>query len=367
MNRILFSIIKKEFWHILRDYQTLMVILAWPVLMLLLFGYAVTLEMRQIETVVVDQSHTPQSREFIDELESTSFFKMMDVDVPEHDFERILQERKARCILVVPPDFAQSLQNNPETRIQLLIDASDPNAANYIQNYLMQISAKYNFKTNAKLVLPFTIEPRLLYNPDLKSYFFFVPGLVAVIILLISALLTSIAIVREKEVGTMEQILVSPVHPVQIVIGKTIPYTVIGFLDSALVLLMGHYLFQVPVIGSLWLLTFSMFLYIVTGLSFGLLISILTNSQQVAMLAVLMSTMLPTIMMSGFIFPVESMPVIYQYVSLVIPATHFLTIIRGILLKGNSFSDLTPQLAYLALIAGFLITLSIRKFKTTLE
>jgi len=344
-----------------------MVILAWPVLMLLLFGYAVTLEMRQIETVVVDQSHTPQSRVFLDELASTSFFKIVDVDVPEHGFERILQERKARCILVLPPDFAQSLQKNPETKVQLLVDASDPNAANYIQNYLMQISAKFNFKTNTKLVLPFTIEPRLLYNPDLKSYFFFVPGLVAVIILLISALLTSIAIVREKEVGTMEQILVSPVHPVQIVIGKTIPYTVIGFLDSTLVLLMGHYLFHVPVIGSIWLLTFSMFLYIVTGLSFGLLISILTDSQQVAMLAVLMSTMLPTIMMSGFIVPVDSMPVLFQYVSIVIPATHFLTIIRGILLKGNGLSDLAVQLSYLALIATFLITLSIRKFKTTLE
>lgn len=367
MNRILFSIIKKEFWHILRDYQTLIVILAWPVLMLLLFGYAVTLEMRQIETVVVDQSHTPQSRDFVDALASTSFFKIVDVDVPPRDFERILQERKARCILVLPPDFARALQKNPETKVQLLVDASDPNAANYIQNYLMQISAKYNFKTNATLVLPFTIEPRLLYNPDLKSYFFFVPGLVAVIIILISALLTSIAIVREKEVGTMEQILVSPVHPVQIVIGKTIPYTVIGFLDSVLVLLMGHYLFQVPVIGSLWLLTFSMFLYILTGLSFGLLISILTNSQQVAMLAVLMSTMLPSIMMSGFIFPVESMPVIFQYLSILIPATHFLTIIRGILLKGSSLSDISVQLSYLAVIAGFLITLSIRKFKTTLE
>lgn len=367
MNRILLSIIIKEFRHIFRDYQTLIIILAMPVLMLLLFGYAVTLEMRQIETVIVDQSHTPQSRAFADYISSTTFFKIIDRDVPEKEFERILQERKARCILVIPYDFARSLQNNPETKVQLLVDASDPNAANYIRNYLIQISAKFNFRINPHLKMPFSIEPRILYNPDLKSYYFFVPGLVAVIILLISALLTSITIVREKEAGTMEQILVSPVHPLQIIVGKSIPYTVIGFIDSILILLIGHYLFEVPLIGSLWLLSFSLILYILTGLSFGLLVSTITDSQQVAMMATLLTTILPTIMMSGFIFPVDSMPVLFQWISKVIPATHFLTIIRGILLKGNTFLDLSTQLGYLGLITTFLLALCIRKFRTTLE
>ena len=227
-----------------------------PVLMLLVFGYAVTLEMRQIETILVDQSHSPQSRAFLDNITSTTFFKITDCDMPEKEFERVLQQRKARCIIVIPPDFARSLESQPETKIQVLVDASDPNAANYIRNYLIQISAKFNFKLNPQLKMPYSVEPRILYNPDLKSYYFFVPGLVAVIILLISALLTSIAIVREKEVGTMEQILVSPVHPLQIIIGKVIPYAVIGLIDSILVLIMGRFLFGVPILGSIWLLLF---------------------------------------------------------------------------------------------------------------
>jgi len=367
MKQVLLSITKKEFRHILRDFQTLLIVLAYPVVMLLLFGYAITMEMKQIETVFVDRSQTPESRDFKEQLLSTSFFKIVASDVPEKQFEQIFQERQARCIIVIPANFARSLKTKPTTKIQLLVDASDPNAANYIQNYITQISAKYNYKINPQLAMPFSIEPRLFYNPDLKSYFFFVPGLIAVIILLISALLTSIAIVREKEVGTLEQILVSPVHPVQIIIGKAIPYTVIGFVDSVLVLLMGHFMFQVPVHGSLWLLSFSLVLYILTGLSFGLLVSTITNSQQEAMMATLMATILPTIMLSGFIFPIKSMPLIFQYMALLIPATHFLEIIRGILLKGSSAQDLVVQLSYLGFIALSLIMISIRKFRMTLE
>jgi len=367
MNRILFSITKKEFWHIIRDYQTLVIILLMPVLMLLLFGYAVTLEMRQIETIVVDQSHSPQSRAFVDNISSTTFFKITDRDIPEKEFERVLQQRKASCIVVIPPDFARSLESQSETKIQVLVDASDPNAANYIRNYLIQISAKFNFKLNPQLKMPFSVEPRILYNPDLKSYYFFVPGLVAVIILLISALLTSIAIVREKEVGTMEQILVSPVHPLQIVIGKVIPYAVIGLIDSILILIMGRFLFGVPVLGSIWLLLFSLIIYVLSGLSFGLLVSTITKSQQVAMMATLMITLLPTIMLSGFIFPLKSMPILFQYISNIVPATHFLTIIRGILLKGSTLMDVLPEMGALAGITLFLMTLSIRKFNTTLE
>ncbi len=367
MKQILWSISKKEFRHIFRDVQTLMIVLAYPVVMLFLFGYAITMEMKEIETVLVDRSHTPESRDFKEGLLATSFFKIVKTDIPQNQFETIFQERQARCIIVIPADFARSLHTQPRTKIQLLVDASDPNAANYIQNYITQISAKYNYRINPELAMPFSIEPRLFYNPDLKSYYFFVPGLIAVIILLISALLTSIAIVREKEVGTLEQILVSPVHPVQIIIGKAIPYTVIGFVDSVLVLIMGHFLFEVPVHGSLVLLAFSLLLYILTGLSFGLLVSTITNSQQEAMMATLMATILPTIMLSGFIFPIKSMPAVFQYMAMLIPATHFLEIIRGILLKGSTAQDLVVQLIYLGGIALTLILVSIRKFRMTLE
>lgn len=367
MNQILLSIIKKEFWHIIRDPQTLVVILLMPILMLFLFGYAITLEMKDINTVIIDHSKTPESRQLIEKIRSTDFFNVTGFNVPESQIEDIFFERQARCVLVIPPEFASDLQTDMRTKIQLIIDASDPNAANFINNYFSQLNMRYNYENNLHLAMPFSVEPRIFYNPDLKSDYFFVPGLIAVLILLISALLTSIAIVREKEIGTMEQILVSPVHPIQIIIGKVIPYTILGFIDSILILLVGHFWFGVPVIGSVVLLLFSLIVYILTGLSFGLMVSTVTNSQQMAMMAALLSTILPTIMLSGFIFPVKSMPLIFQYVSKIVPATHFLEIIRGIMLKGNSFMDLKVQLAYLFGLAGFLILVSVRKFSTKLE
>ena len=223
MNQILLSIIKKEFWHILRDPQTLVIILLMPILMLFLFGYAITLEMKDITTVIIDHSKTPHSRQFIEKIRSTDFFNITGFNIPESQIEDIFFRRQARCVLVIPSDFASDLQTEMRTKIQLIIDASDPNAANFINNYFAQLSMRYNNENNPRLAMPFSVEPRIFYNPDLKSDYFFVPGLIAVLILLISALLTSIAIVREKEIGTMEQILVSPVHPVQIIIGKVIP------------------------------------------------------------------------------------------------------------------------------------------------
>lgn len=367
MNQILLSIIKKEFRHILRDPQTLIVILIMPIIMLFLFGYAITLEMRDINTIIIDHSKTPQSRQLIEKIRSTDFFNITGFDIPESQIEDVFFQRKARCVLVIPPDFASGLQTEMRTKIQLIIDASDPNAANFINNYFAQLSMRYNYENNPQLAMPFSVEPRIFYNPDLKSDYFFVPGLIAVLILLISALLTSIAIVREKEIGTMEQILVSPVHPVQIIVGKVIPYTVLGFIDSILILMVGHLWFGVPVVGSIVLLLFALIIYILTGLSFGLMISTITNSQQLAMMAALLSTILPTIMLSGFIFPIKSMPLIFQYVSKIVPATHFLEIIRGILLKGNTLLDLKVQLSYLIGLAGLLILVSVRKFSTKLE
>ncbi|MBN2424911.1 MAG: ABC transporter permease [Calditrichaceae bacterium] len=367
MNLILLSIIKKEFHHILRDPQTLTIIIFMPVMMLFLFGYAITLEMKQIETAIIDEAKSNESRAFIEQLMATDFFRITSADVKSNQIETIFKERKARCALIIPYDFSSALQRNKKVKIQLLVDASDPNAANFINNYVNQLNLKFNLKNNADVFIPFSFEPVMLYNPDLKSYYFFVPGLIAVILLLISALLTSIAIVREKERGTMEQILVSPVSPIQIIIGKTLPYTALGFLDSIIILLFGCLWFGVPLNGPVLLLGFSLILYIITGLSFGLLVSTISKTQQVAMLAALLATILPTIMLSGFIFPVASMPLIFQYLSLIVPATHFLEIIRGIMLKGIGLKELYIQLGYLFILTAFLIALSIKKFSRNLE
>jgi len=367
MSKTLFSIMGKEFRHIIRDQQTLIILFLMPLLMLFLFGYAITLEMRQIETAVVDLSKSSSSRAFIEKMRAADFFRITAVDVAYKDFEEVFRKRQARCIIVIPRDFESSLDRELQTPVQLLIDASDPNAANYINNYVTQISALFNVERGAAPVRTFQLEPRLLYNPDLKSSYFFVPGLVAVILLLICSLLTSIAIVREKETGSMEQILVSPVLPQQIIIGKVIPYMVIGYLMALMILFFSHFWFNVPLHGSFLLLNLMLLLYIFTGLSFGLLISTVTHTQQVALMMTLVTTILPTVMLSGFIFPIPSMPEILQYVAAVIPATHFLEIIRGIMLKGVGLKELYPQAGYLLLIAFVLIAVSVRKFQTHLD
>ena len=367
MHKTLASIIRKEFKHIMRDKQTLIILFLMPVLMLFLYGYAINLEMQNIETVIVDLSKTPQSRAFIEKMLSSDFFKIVDVDIKYRDYEPVFQKREAQCILVIPSDFSEKLKEQPQTKVQLLIDASDPNAANFINNYLNIISAKYSGETNNYIIQPLSIEPRLLYNPDMKSAYFFVPGLIAVIVLLICALLTSIAIVREKETGTMEQILVSPIKPRQIIIGKVIPYMMIGYLMGLMVLVLGYVWFNVPIQGSFILLNLMLVLYILTGLSFGLLISTATKSQQIALMVTLVTTILPTIMLSGFIFPIASMPFILQVISNFIPATHFLVIIRSIMLKGVGFTELYQHTLALTGIGAVLILISMKKFSTHLE
>ena len=364
MHSTLASIVRKEFLHIIRDKQTLIILFLMPVMMMLLFGYAITLEMKQIETVIVDLSKNNESRAFTENLTSTDFFKITDADVPYSKFENIFKQRMARCIIVIPQNFNPIGGNN---KIQLLIDASDPNAANYINNYVSRITALYNMNNISFMARPLQLEPRVLYNPDFKSTYFFVPGLIAVILLLICALLTSIAIVREKENGTFEQILVSPVKPVQIIIGKVLPYLGIGYLMALMVLFFAYFWFDVPIHGSFALLNLMLVLYIFTGLSFGLLISTAAKSQQVAMMFTLVITILPTVMLSGFIFPIASMPTVLQYVASVIPATHFLEIIRGIMLKGTGMKELYPQASFLLAIAVFLVGISVKKFSTTLE
>lgn len=365
MKKLLWSIIRKEFIHIWRDPQTLAIIILWPLLMLFLYGYAITLEMKEIPTIISDLANTPLSREYIDDIVSSRFFRITDRNVADKEVETAFRQRRARCVIVIPESFGR---DDPDSRlIQVIIDASDPNAANYIHSYLSTITAAFNRKHIGSLRLPFRFEPRLLYNPDLKSAFFFVPGLVAVIIMLFSALLSSIAIVREKEMGTMEQILVSPLRSMQLVTGKLVPYLLLSLADSVLVLIVAHLCFKVPMHGSGVLLLVTLIIYVLSGLSFGLLISTVTKSQQIAMMATMVITVLPSFLLSGFIFPIRSMPLLFQGIAQIIPATHFLIIIRGIMLKGVGLHELMPQLGALTIFSFVLITVSIRKFHTTLE
>lgn len=367
MNRILLSIMRKEFIHIIRDPQTLVIAILMPVMMLFLYGYAINLEMKQIDVGIADLSATPQSRQIVERLASNDFFNITIINPAYKDYEKLFKYRKMRSLLIIPVDYAKKIELNNKVQLQLLIDASDPNAANYINNYFSAVIFEETIGINHRKINLYSVEPRILYNPDMRSANFFIPGLIAVILILVSALLTSIAVVREKENGTMEQLMVSPVHPYQIIIGKVLPYTLLGYINGVMILAMGSLIFDVPIVGSLLLINFMMLIYVLCGMSFGLLISTITDSQQIALMATLMITMLPTVLLSGFIFPIKSMPDLFQYISYVIPATYFLEIIRGIILKGNGISELYQQTLILSGITIFLLSLSIKKFKTNLQ
>ncbi len=363
----IFAISRKEFLHIIHDYRSLMIIFVMPVLQLILFGYALNMEIQEINLAAIDHCRTPLSRDLIKHFESNSYFSVQYYNGPMSEIDELFLKREARVILIIDKDFQKNFQRNPMTPVQILIDAADPNAATMIRQYCNGVITKFNELNNPTLTLPLNIKPRIWYNPDLKSAYFFIPALIALILVMISALLTSITITREKEMGTMEQILVSPVRPVEIIIGKVLPYIGFAFMDGILILLLGIFLFQVPFIGSYLLLLLLSIVYIITALSLGLMISTAVSTQQVAMMIAIAATLLPTIMLSGFIFPLKSMPMILQYVSYIVPAKYYLIIIRGIMLKGNTLIQLASQTLFLLLMTLILLVNAVRKFSLNLE
>lgn len=364
MTRIL-SIIRKEFIHISRDFRTLLIVIVMPVAMLFLYGFAINMEVQNIDLVVLDHSKTPDSRNLIRAFEGSDYFTIFNFDGPESKLQDFFARREADMCLIIRHDFAEQLYRQPVTAVQALIDASDPNAAQAIRNYSNVVFQ--SFSANHGLSPMFGIQPTVWYNPGLKSAYFFVPGLAALILIMISALLTSIAIAREKETGTMEQILVSPVRPIEIIVGKVVPYICLALVDLTIILVIAHTVFQVPFVGSLGLLVSTSFLFIFVALSLGLLISTKAQTQQVAMMVALVATLLPTVMLSGFMFPLNSLPAPLQMLSYLVPARYFLVIIRGIMLKGNHLTDLLPQVAVLAVFGMTLLLISARKFSTKLE
>ncbi|MBU3949931.1 MAG: ABC transporter permease [Proteobacteria bacterium] len=365
--RRIVSIITKEYIHIFRDWRSLIIIILMPILMIILYGYAITFDIKNLTFAVIDDAKTPESRELIRGFTENRFFVLKYMDIKRGEIEPLFKKRFIQMVIVIPKDFSESLISNRVTKVQLLVDAADSNVGTFIYNYSNRVIQLYNEKINFKTPGIVNLKPRILYNPDMKSVNFFVPGLVALILLLISALLTSIAITREKETGTLEQILVSPVHPIEIIGGKVIPYITLGLLNGTIILLFARFLFKVPINGSLFLIAALALLYIFVALSFGLMISASVKTQLVAMLETLMSTVLPTIMLSGLIFPVASMPLPLRIISKAIPATHFLIIIRGIMLKGVGFWELWQHAAALSAIGFVLLFIATKRFKMTLE
>lgn len=366
MKRFL-GFVVKEFYHIFRDYRTLLILFGMPAVQLLLFGYVITNEIKDAKIAIYDQSHDEVTRTLSEKILSSGYFLLEQNLTGYHEIEPVFKKGDVKLVLVFEPDFAKKLQKTGLAHLQILGDASDPNTANILVNYAQGIVNSYLISVNTSQV-PVQIIPevRMQYNPGLKGVFMFVPGIMAMLLMLISALMTSLSLTREKELGTMELLLASPLKPIQIIIGKVIPYVLLAFTDACIILLLGKFVFGVPIMGSVILVLAESLLYISMALSLGILISSITNSQQVAMSISLVALMLPTILLSGFIFPIENMPWILQWLCHVMPPKYFITIIKSIMLKGNSFFYIWKETLILIGFTLFFIFLSVKKFKIRL-
>ncbi len=361
------AIASKELWHILHDPRSLVIIFMLPVIQLVMFGYALNFEIQNVDLAVINYDPSHFSTDLIDEFKGSRFFTVTFPDILPQEAEKLFLERVARAVLIIPADFGRRLQQNKNAAIQLLIDSADPNAAQHIRNYATTVIQQYNSQNNTRVRYPFEIRNTIWFNPELKSAYFFVPGILALILVMISALLTSVAVAREKETGTLEQLLVSPVNQYEIILGKVAPYIGLAFLDALMILLIGIFLFDVPFRGSMLVLLSLTLLYIITALSLGITISTIAPTQQVAMMMAQSSTLLPTLFLSGFIFPLESLPKVLQYISYIVPARYYLPVVRGVILKGNTFQDLIVPAAFLGFLAIILLTVAMKRFKMGLE
>lgn len=360
------AIIQKEFIHIFRDVRSLLVILALPILMLLLYGNMISLDPSAMSIGFVDLDHSQSSRQLVEQFKGSGFFKIHGVSDTPGNIESMLQSRAVKAVVVIPADFEKRLKRDPSIPVQLVADASDSNTASLITNYVGAIALNFSLD-GTSFRTPIDIRTRMLYNPDGKTMYYILPGIASIIMLLISALLPCLTLVREKESGTLEQILVTPLSSAEIVLGKIAPYLILAFLDGLLVLGSAYLIYRMPFRGSLALLLILCLLFILTGLSLGLAISSRVKSQQVAIMAALAGTMMPTMILSGFMFPVDSMPPFLQGVSHLIPASYFLIIIRGILVKGIGFEYLVFPTLYLVGFTLFILGISVLSFKPRLD
>lgn len=361
--------VKKEFFHIFRDRRTLLILFGMPIVQVILFGFAITNEINDAKIAIFDPSKDFQTHQITEKLLASGYFQLDSYLKSNDDLEKAFQGGETKLAIVFDSRFAQKLAQNGSAGIQIIADATDPNTANLMINYASAIIRSWQMEANHKPEIPYHIhtEVKMLYNPTMKGVFMFVPGVITIILMLVSAMMTSIAVAREKELGTMEILLVSPLAPALIIIGKVVPYLVLSMINALVIISLGFWVFGMPIVGSLPLLLAECLLFVITSLALGILISTTSGSQQTAMMISLVALMLPTIILSGFIFPVENMPLFLQYISNIIPAKWFILIVKGVMLKGLTFADLWRENLALGLMALFYIGVSIKKFKIRLE
>jgi ABC-2 type transport system permease protein len=371
----IFTILRKEFRSVFRDPRMRAVIFGVPVIQTLVLGYAVTMDVRHVRLVVIDRDYTPASRALIARFTGSDYFDLVERTNDEKRARAMIDAAEASAILQIDAGFEGDLRAGRTTPVQLIVDGADSNTARLVLNYTTMIASAYNheimleqiLRRAGRVVLPGSVDlrPRAWFNEELESRNYFVPGVMALLVMLVSLMLTGMAIVREKEVGTIEQIMVTPIRPIEFILGKCAPFIVIGFADVALVTLVGVFWFGIPIRGSFPLLLLSTALYLLSTLGIGLFISTVSSTQQQAMMTTFFF-FFPAMLLSGFVYPIANMPEVIQWITLVNPLRHFLIIVRGVFLKGIGLDILWPQLAALLAIGLCVMTFAVKRFHKTL-
>ena len=366
MIRRIFALAKKEFRELSRDVRMLFVLFAFPIILLGIFGYAITFDVHHIKVAVYDQEKSDLTREFINNITSSDYFDVVGYINSENEIRTALDDRDAQCVIVFPSDMSRKLYTGEEAKIQVLVDGINANSASIIINYINSATSSFSQSfvkevmavNGIKPYVPIDPQPVFWFNPELNSTFFLLPGLIAFILIITAVVSIALSIVREKERGTIEQINVSHISYIELLIGKTLPYTIIALIISALVLTAGHILFGITVQGSYFLLFFTTLIFLFAALNLGIFVSTVADSQQVAFQIATLVSMLPAVILSGFIFPIESMPTFIQILTNVTPAKFYIVILRDIMLKGVGISAFWDQIIYLLIFAFVFLTLS---------
>lgn len=363
------SFVRKEFYHIFRDRWTTIIIILLPVVMLILFGYALNTEVRNTSIAVCDPSRDRATERIIEELDRSQYFNVVErISTPE-EIDAVFRKGKIGLVVVFSDNFYDNLSHTGEAEIALIADGSDPNTAIARVNYATGIinSCRADLVGSASAPYSITATTRLLYNPEMKSAYNFVPGVMGMILMLICAMMSSVSIAREKETGTMELLLVSPMRPLLIILSKLVPYLVLSCLNLATILVLAVFMLGVPIAGSFFWLIATSLLYILVALALGLLISTVAETQLVALLLSAMGLMMPVMLLSGMMFPISNMPVFLQVIANILPAKWYISAIRKLMIQGLGFRAIAGELGVLAFMATALIAVSLAKFKVRLE
>lgn len=362
------SFVKKEAYHIWRDKRTLFILLGMPVVQIVLFGFALTNEVKNARIAVLDASKDAATLSLTQQIAASRYFDVQQNAFTYGDITSLFRQGKIKLAVVFPPHFNEDLQHFNKAQVQLIADASDPNVANTLVNYASAIVMDFQKRITDERQLPYTIntEMRMLYNPQLKGAYNFVPGVMAMVLLLVCTLMTAITIVKEKEMGTMEVMLVSPLQPLKIVVAKAVPYLLLSAVNIGSILLLSVYVLEVPINGSLLLLVSESVLFTLVSLALGLLISSGAESQQVAMFVSLIALFLPTVMLSGFMFPLENMPLPLRLLSNFVPARWYYSIVQSVMIKGLGLGAIWKETLILTGMLVFFLAMAIKNFKIRL-